>query len=200
MREDNLLCLGRRKFAITTDSNHQHRVYPNVAANLEVTGIDQLWVADITYIRLETEFIYLAVILDAHSRRVVGWALDRTLEASLVIAALRRALQERQPATGLVHHSDRGVQYACSDYRSIEAASDHHQHEPESQPIRQCSSGELHENVEVRGGVSTGIPQHGRSARLDRRVHRPDLQSETASLGVGIPVAGGVLARCLSKS
>jgi len=80
MREDNLLCLRRRKFVVTTDSNHPHPVYPNVAAGMEPTGVNQLWVADITYIRLELEFVYLAVILDAFSRRVVGWALDRTLE------------------------------------------------------------------------------------------------------------------------
>jgi putative transposase len=82
MREDNLLCLRRRKFVVTTDSDHGHPVYPNVAAELEISGLNQLWVADLTYIRLETEFIYLAVVLDAFSRRVVGWALDRTLEAS----------------------------------------------------------------------------------------------------------------------
>jgi transposase InsO family protein len=119
MREDNLLCLRRRKFVVTTDSNHPHPVYPNVAADMELTAVNQLWVADITYIRLETEFVYLAVILDAFSRRVVGWALDRTLEAVLVIAALSRALQERRPAPGLVHHSDRGVQYACGDYAGL---------------------------------------------------------------------------------
>ena len=116
MRGDNLLCLKRRKFLVTTDSRHKHPVYPNLAADLPVTGINQLWVADITYIRLELEFVYLAVILDAFSRRVVGWALDRTLEAVLVVTALRRALQGRQPAPGLVHHSERGVQYACEDY------------------------------------------------------------------------------------
>jgi putative transposase len=119
MREDNLLCLRRRKFVATTDSNHPHRVYPNVAADMEITAINQLWVADITYIRLETEFVYLAVILDAFSRRVVGWSMDRTLEATLVITALRRALDDRQPAPGLVHHSDRGVQYACGDYTDL---------------------------------------------------------------------------------
>jgi putative transposase len=119
MREDNLLCLRHRKFVVTTDSNHSHPVYPNLAANLELTGIDQLWVADITYIRLELEFVYLSVILDAFSRRVVGWALDRTLEAVLVLTALRRALEERQPSPGLVHHSDRGVQYACGDYTDL---------------------------------------------------------------------------------
>ena len=113
MREDNLLCLRRRKFVVTTDSNHDRPVYPNLARGMVLTGINQLWVADITYIRLETEFVYLAVVLDAFSRRVIGWALDRTLEDELTIAALRMALDAsacRQPV--LVHHSDRGVQYA----------------------------------------------------------------------------------------
>jgi transposase InsO family protein len=119
MREDNLLCLRHRKFVVTTNSNHRHPVYPNVASGMELSALNQLWVADITYIRLEAEFVYLAVILDAFSRRVVGWALDRTLEAVLVIAALRRALEERRPAPGLVHHSDRGVQYACGDYTDL---------------------------------------------------------------------------------
>lgn len=119
LQEDNLLCLRRRKFVVTTDSRHPHPVYPNVAATMEPVAINQLWVADITYIRLETEFIYLAVILDAYSRRVVGWALDRTLEAVLTITALRRALAQREPGSGLVHHSDRGVQYACHDYTQL---------------------------------------------------------------------------------
>jgi putative transposase len=88
MREDNLLCLRKRKFVVTTDSNHNFRVYPNLAGRMELTGIDQLWIADITYIRLETEFVYLAVVLDAYSRRVIGWALDRHLEDDLAIAAL----------------------------------------------------------------------------------------------------------------
>jgi len=119
MREDNLLCLRRRKFVVTTDSDHNHRIYRNVAAEMKLTGLNQLWVADITYIRLETEFVYLAVILDAFSRRVVGWALDRTLEAKLAIQALRQAVGQRCPQPGLVHHSDRGVQYACGDYTDV---------------------------------------------------------------------------------
>jgi putative transposase len=89
MREDNLLCLRHRKFVVTTDSNHRLPVYPNPARDLKVTGLNQLWVADITYIRLQFEFVYLAVILDAFSRRVIGWALERTLEASLTIEALK---------------------------------------------------------------------------------------------------------------
>ena len=106
MREDNLLCLRRRKFVVTTDSRHGLPIDPNLAQDMVLTGIDQLWVADITYIRLETEFVYLAVVLDAFSRRVIGWARDRTLEATLAIEALQMALGRRRPAPGLVHHSE----------------------------------------------------------------------------------------------
>jgi putative transposase len=119
MREDSLLCLRRRKFVVTTNSLHDRPIYPNLARDLVVTGVNQLWVADITYIRLEAEFVYLAVVLDACSRRVIGWALDRTLEDDLAINALEMALQRRSPAPGLVHHSDRGVQYASRDYTSL---------------------------------------------------------------------------------
>src|SRR3954470_17499905 len=119
MREDNLLCLRRRKFVRTTDSDHGHRVYPNLDGDMEPTAVNQLWVADITYIRLETEFVYLAVILDAFSRRVIGWALDRSLEARLAVTALLVALEQRHPVPGLVHHSDRGVQYACGEYTDL---------------------------------------------------------------------------------
>jgi putative transposase len=116
MAEDNLLCLRRRRFVRTTDSSHPLRVYLNLGARMELTGIDQLWVADITYIRLAEEFLYLAVVLDAFSRRVLGWALDERLDAGLAVAALRQAIDLRQPAAGLVHHSDRGVQYASHAY------------------------------------------------------------------------------------
>jgi transposase InsO family protein len=120
MREDNLLCLRRkRSFVTTTDSKHHWAVYPNLAKGRKLNGINQLWVADITYIRLEIEFVYLAVILDAYSRRVIGWMLDRTLQAGLAVAALQMALRRRSPSPGLVHHSDRGVQYASSDYTQL---------------------------------------------------------------------------------
>ena len=119
MREDNLLCLRRRKFVVTTDSDHQRPVYPNLACDLVLSGINQLWVADITYIRLETEFVYLAVVIDAFSRRVIGWALDRTVEDDLTLEALRMALELRRPSPGLVHHSDRGSQYASTDYTGL---------------------------------------------------------------------------------
>jgi len=116
MRDDNLLAIQPRAFVVTTDAPHALEVYLNLARRLTLTGINQLWVADITYIRLRTEFVYLAVLLDAHSRKVVGWALDRTLAARLPIAALEQALAERCPSPGGVHHSDRGVQYASEAY------------------------------------------------------------------------------------
>jgi putative transposase len=119
MREDNLLCVRRRKFVATTDSRHNLRVYPNLAAQITPTAVNQLWIADITYIRLRVEFVYLAVVLDAFSRRVIGWALGRTLETGLAMAALEMALAEREPAPGLVHHSDRGVQYASYSYTDL---------------------------------------------------------------------------------
>ena len=119
MREDNLLCVVKRKFVVTTDSAHGLKVYPNLAGSMLLTGVDQLWVADITYIRLEQEFIYLAVILDAYSRRVIGWHLSDGLDDSLTLAALRLALEQRGVRPGLVHHSDRGVQYASGDYTDL---------------------------------------------------------------------------------
>jgi len=119
MREDNLLAVQPRQFVVTTDSAHELEVYLNLAYRMKLTGIDQLWVADITYIRLRVEFVYLAVILDGFSRKVVGWALERTLTSRLAIAALRDAIAKRQPRPGLIHHSDRGVQYASGEYVAI---------------------------------------------------------------------------------
>jgi len=116
MHEDNLLANRRRKFVATTDSEHGYRVYPNLAKRVVLGAVDQLWVADITYVRLAEEFVYLAVVLDAYSRRVVGWALDRSLESRLALTALDRASAARQPGAGLVHHSDRGTQYASNEY------------------------------------------------------------------------------------
>ncbi len=119
MREDNLLCLRRRAFVRTTNSDHKLPVYPNLAKDLKVNGLNQLWVADITYIRLRYEFVYLSVILDAHSRRVIGWALGRTLEADLAVEALKMAIGRGRVEPGLVHHSDRGIQYASRAYTDL---------------------------------------------------------------------------------
>jgi putative transposase len=116
MKQDNLLAIRGRKFVVTTKTDPELEVYLNLAARLKPTSPNQLWVADITYIRLKAEFVYMAVVLDAFSRRVVGWHVDRTLHTRLALGALQSAISERQPKPGLVHHSDRGVQYASSAY------------------------------------------------------------------------------------
>lgn len=120
-RQDNLLCLRKRPFVPqTTNSQHRWPVVPNLARSMLPTGIDQLWVADITYVRMLEEFAYLAIVLDAFSRRVVGWALDTQMQVKLVISALMMAIEARRPRSGcLVHHSDRGTQYACGEYTDV---------------------------------------------------------------------------------
>jgi transposase InsO family protein len=119
MRTDNLLAIRYRRYILTTDSQHELPVYVNLASRMCVSGVNQLWVADITYIRLRAEFVYLAVILDRFSRKAIGWALDRTLAARLAVRALQQAIVERQPPPGVVHHSDQGVQYASDEYRRV---------------------------------------------------------------------------------
>lgn len=119
LREDNLLCLRKQRFFCTSDSRHSLTVYPNLVPELIITAVNQLWVADITYIRLLQEFIYLAVILDAYSRRCIGWALAPYLETALALEALQMALTYREVTPGLVHHSDRGVQYASMAYTGL---------------------------------------------------------------------------------
>lgn len=115
MRQESLLCQLKRRFVVTTDSRHALRIYPNLA-RFEPSRPDQLWVADITYIRLPTTFVYLACVLDAWSRRCIGWHLSQIIDTRLTLAALEQAIAFRCPAAGLVHHSDRGVQYASADY------------------------------------------------------------------------------------
>jgi putative transposase len=119
MRADNLRCLRPRSFVRTTDSAHAWAVYPHLLPTLTVDGLDRLWVADMTYVRLPQECVYLAVLLDAYSRRGMGWALERYLDAALGLAALRMALATRAIRPGLVHHSDRGVQYASQAYPNL---------------------------------------------------------------------------------
>jgi putative transposase len=119
MGEDNLLAIRYRKYILTTDSRHDCQVYVNLAARMTLTGINQLWVADITYIRLRTEFVYLAVVIDRFSRKTIGWSLDRTLAARIAVAALQQALERRQPPPGVVIHSDQGIQYACTEYNDV---------------------------------------------------------------------------------
>lgn len=116
MRAHNLFREVKRRFVRTTDSDHGHRVYPNLLKGREVTGVNQVWVADITYIRILTGFVYLSVVLDIFSRRVVGWALSKRIDHELTLSALKMAIASRNPAEGIIHHSDRGVQYACGEY------------------------------------------------------------------------------------
>ena len=152
MAEDNLLCIRLRRFVLTTDSKHDLRVYVNLAARLELSGIDQLWVADLTYLRLREQFLYLAVILDAFSRRVVGWALDDSLPVPLALAALRKALSLRRPAPGLVAplRSRRAV--CLEGVHSLAAGAWHcAQHESRRQSLRQRQVRELHENSQAGG-------------------------------------------------
>lgn len=126
LRNDNLLAVRRRKFVVTTDGNHRFRVHPNLAESMELTAMNQLWVADITYLRLRREFVFLAVVLDAFSRKAIGWALGRSLETKLALAALELAIASRHPQPGLVHHSDRGTQYASHEYvQRLEACGAH---------------------------------------------------------------------------
>jgi putative transposase len=174
MREDNLLCLRQRPFIpVTTDSRHGWRVVPNLARGMVPTSLDQLWVADITYIRLQEEFAFLAVVLDAFSRRIVGWALDTHLKASLAIAALTMALLARRPAPGsLIHHSDRGVQYACGDYTAL----------PETHDIQPSMSriGNPYDNAKAESFIKT-LKQE----EIDGRSYR-DLDQARAAIGTFI--------------
>ena len=161
MREERLLCRGKRSFASTTNSGHGLRRYPNLIAGLAVEGVNRLWVADITYIRLHSEFVYLAVLLDSYSRRVVGWELGPTLEAVLCVRALERALAQRQPAPGFIHHSDQGVQYASSAYVAVL--------ERAGARISMASRGNPYENAQVESLIKT----------LKREeVHRTEYQNE----------------------
>ncbi len=119
MQEDNLLAIRRRRFVATTDSRHPFEVFLNLAKRMELTAPNQLWVADLTYIRLQQEFVYMAVVLDAFSRRVVGWSVNRSLRSTVAVDALQQAIEKRNPLPGLVHHSDRGVQYASQEYTEL---------------------------------------------------------------------------------
>jgi transposase InsO family protein len=172
MRQDNLLSVRRRRFIVTTDSEHSWRVYPNLARRIEVSAINQLWVADITYIRLQREFVYLAVILDVYSRRVVGWSMSRKLESAIAVEALESALRGRQPAPGLIHHSDRGVQYASGDYvQRLEAS---------GITISMSRPGNPYDNVWAESFMKTL-----KTEEVDGRRYR-DLEDATGSIGTFI--------------
>ena len=174
MRRDNLLCLRERPFVpVTTASRHEWRLVPNLARGLVPSGLDQLWVADITYVRLAEEFAFLAVLLDAFSRRVIGWALERHLRASLATAALLTAIAARRPAPGsLVHHSDRGVQYACGEYTAL---LDAHEIQPSMSRV-----GNPYDNAQAESFIRTL-----KHEEVDGRSYR-DLDQARAAIGAFI--------------
>lgn len=119
MQEDNLLAIRYRKYILTTNSKHDYPVFVNLAARMTLTGINQLWIADITYIRLQKEFVYLAIVLDRFSRKGIGWSLDRTLAARIAVTALKQAIERRQPPPGVVVHNDQGVQFVCGEFQEL---------------------------------------------------------------------------------
>src|SRR5271165_5351684 len=196
--EDNLLALRRRPFVPqTTMSRHGFDIAPNLTRGLKPTGLDQIWVADITYVRLAEAFVYLAVVLDAFSRRVVGWALAGHLEASLAIEALDMALGLRDPAPGsLIHHSDprRPIRFdrlSCSPER----AENRRQHEPARQPLRQRQGGKLHEDAQTGGGQRENLRRSRRRPPPDRRLHRRRLQRQAPPLCARLQAPGRVRSR-----
>lgn len=116
MKKYDLHARIKRAFVRTTDSNHSHRAFPNLLPGRTVMGLDEVWTADLTYIRIENGFVYLAIILDLYSRRVIGWHVSKRIDGDLAVAALKMAIERRKPKPGCIHHSDRGVQYLCGDY------------------------------------------------------------------------------------
>jgi len=175
MREESLLCRLKRRYLTTTDSNHSHRTYPNLLTELTLTGLDQAWVSDITYIRLDRSLAYLAAILDAYSRKCIGWKLSGWIDTRLTLAALETALTSRRPDAGFIHHSDRGVQYAAGEYVKRLEGAGARVGRPlgvvgQGQSVRQRQGGELLSDLEERGGAS------GRGVRDNRgggSEHRP---------------------------
>jgi putative transposase len=116
MRESDLLCRVKRRWRKTTDSRHGYRRYPNLIKGMAINCLNQVWLSDITYIRIQTGFVYLAAILDAYSRKVIGYAVSTRLDTTLTLEALKMAIVRRRPGSGTIHHSDQGVQYASSEY------------------------------------------------------------------------------------
>jgi len=194
MRADNLLAVQPKAFQVTTDSDHELEVYLNLARRMKLTGVNQLWVADITYIRLHREFVFLAVVLDAFSRKVVGWELARTLTAWLPLKALEKAIAERQPAPGVVHHSDRGVQYASGLYVGLlrKHGLIPSMSRPAGQSLRQRQLRELHQDAQARRDLRQPLSRPGRSARPGGGIYRPILQPRAAAFGAGVSIAGTV--------
>ena len=193
MREDNLLCVAKRKFVVTTDSAHGLKVYPNLPPSLILTGVNQLWMADITYIRLEEEFVYpggdSGCVFAAGDRL----DLDDAWPNRLTLAALRWRCRSERCGLDLVHHSDRGGQYAAATTRRLAEGQRHrHQHESQGKPLGQCGLRIVHEDAQTGRGIPNRIQESGRRAGCDRRVPGEGLQRKAAALGAGLPFTGAV--------
>jgi transposase InsO family protein len=169
LKQDNLLAIRRRKFVATSDPNHRFQVYPNLAERAEVTHVDQVWVADITYIRLRQEFVFLAVVLDAYSRKVIGWKLGDSLHTSLPLAALEMAITARQPRPGLIHHSDRGTQYASDEY--VQRLEKCGAHPSMSRPARPWENGKCESFIRTLKKEEIDARPYTSFAELERHIH-----------------------------
>jgi len=148
MRENDLLCRVKKRRINTTNSNHSYPVFPNLVKKLTLTSINQVWVSDITYIRILTAFVYLAVILDLYSRKVIGYALSKHMDTKLTLSALQMAISDRNPIPGCIHHSDRGVQYASSEYvNELRRHGFQISMSRKGNPYDNANSEELHKNI-----------------------------------------------------
>ena len=193
MRNDNLLAIRKRRYVLTTDSDQQRAAYPNWAKTLQVDGIGQLWQADITYVRRRRSFVYLAVVMDSYSRRVVGWELGPSLEAILALNALRQAIELRRPKPGLLHHSEQGIQYVSRAYVGLlEQCGALISMSRPGNPDDNARLESLYEDAQERGGEPTDVPIEGRSKGFDRGFQRRGLPPTAIAFVAGISTAGGV--------
>lgn len=193
MREEALLCQLKRRFVPTTDSTHAERRYPNL---LKAAGLDapnQAWVADITYIRLPTTFVYLAAILDAYSRYCVGWHLSRWIDTQLTLAALEQAVATRRPAAGWIHHSDQGMQYASSAYVArLEGLGARISMAGAGNPYENAKAERFFPDPQARGGVPESLRDLRGCRRADRPLYRRRVQHQAAPFEPGVPAASGI--------
>ena len=193
MREHGLQPRRRRRYVATTDSAHDLPIFADLAKTLVLTGPDQLWVADLTYVAIRDGFAYVAIILDAWSRRVVGYAIGRSIDARLAIAALKTAVASRRPPPGLVHHSDRRSQYAAAGYREMLAANGIvGSMSRRGNPYDNAKAESFMKNAQGRGGLSDGIRDLRGSHRFASLVHWPHLQSAPFTFRPGLPQPGSV--------
>jgi putative transposase len=193
MREDNLLSVRRAAPSASLGDIRAVESYLNLPSRMKLSGPNQLWIADITYIRLRTEFVYLAVILDGFSRAVVGWALERTLQAKLPLRALERAIAHRQPAPGVVHHSDQGVQYVCREY--MEALREHRMVPSMSRPANPYDNATCESFLRTlkREEINaTAYRDFRAAASRTERIHRSVLQPVSPTFSTFLPIAGRI--------